>query len=84
VAWNHSATAGAGFWQIDLDLARTPLDLFHSFYYTDLGKAVSYLAITMPLAFVAQRTKSTWPGFILHYIINIGFPIIVARGVLGL
>ena len=58
-------------------------DLFHSFYYTDVGKAISYLGITMPVAYVAQRTKSTWPGFVLHYIINIGFPFIVAKGVLG-
>src|SRR5262245_8809310 len=52
-------------------------DLFHVFYYTDLGKLVANLAITLPVAFVSQRTRSTWPAIVLHYIINVGFPLIV-------
>jgi len=58
-------------------------DLFHVFYYTDLGKLVANLAITLPVAFVSQRTRNTWPAIVLHYIINVGFPLIVAKQVIG-
>jgi membrane protease YdiL (CAAX protease family) len=58
-------------------------DLFHFFYHTSLGSVVAYLALTVPLAFVAQRTRSTWPGIIAHFIGNIGLPIGILLRVLG-
>ncbi len=58
-------------------------NLFHFFYHTNLGSVIGYLPITVPLAFVAQRTRSTWPGIISHFIVNIGLPIGILYGVLG-
>jgi membrane protease YdiL (CAAX protease family) len=45
-------------------------DLFHFFYHTDGASVVAYLAATVPLAFVAQKTRNTWPGIIAHLISN--------------
>ena len=59
-------------------------DLFHFFYHTNLGSVVGYLAATVPLAYVAQRTRNTWPGIIAHFIGNIGLPIGILYKVLGL
>ncbi len=58
-------------------------DLFHIFYHTTLGGIVAYLPITVPLAYVAQRTGSTWPGIVGHLATNIAFAIFVIRAVLG-
>ncbi|MHB1327868.1 MAG: CPBP family intramembrane glutamic endopeptidase [Gemmatimonadales bacterium] len=58
-------------------------DLFHIFYHTTLGGIVAYLPITVPLAYVAQRTGSTWPGIIGHLATNISFAIFVIRAVIG-
>jgi len=57
--------------------------LFHMFYFTDLRVAVGHFAITMPLAFVAQRSRSTWPGIVYHYLYGVGFPIGVLVKVVG-
>jgi len=58
-------------------------DLFHFFYHTTLASVVGYLPATVPLAYVAQRTKSTWPGIIAHFVGNAFLPIVMARKALG-
>jgi len=45
-------------------------DLFHFFYHSSAASVVSYTIATIPLAFVAQRTRNTWPGIIAHFIGN--------------
>lgn len=52
---------------------------FHAFYHTNLGILVSYLPTTVGIAFVAQRTRSTWPGIIAHFVSNLGIPILMVR-----
>lgn len=59
-------------------------NLFHFFYHTSLGSVVGYLPLTVPLAWVAQRTRNTWPGVISHFISNIALPIGILYKVLGL
>lgn len=45
--------------------------LFHGFKYWDV---ISLLPVCLAISFVAQKSKSIWPGFIAHYLINgIGF-----------
>lgn len=58
-------------------------DLFHIFYHATLASIVGYLPSTVPLAFVAQRTRNTWPGVVAHLIGNIGFPIAIFFRVIG-
>ncbi len=58
--------------------------LFHMFYHTNLGILVSYLPTTCAIAFVAQRTKNTWPGIIGHMVSNFGLPMLmISRLVAG-
>jgi len=45
-------------------------DLFHFFYHTNAANVVAYLIATIPIAFVAQRTRNTWPGIIAHFVAN--------------
>jgi membrane protease YdiL (CAAX protease family) len=45
-------------------------NLFHFFYHTTSGSVVAYLVSTVPLAFVAQQTRNTWPGIVAHFIGN--------------
>jgi membrane protease YdiL (CAAX protease family) len=45
-------------------------DLFHFFYHSNAASIIAYLPATLPLAYVAQRTRSTWPGIIAHIIGN--------------
>lgn len=45
-------------------------DLFHFFYHSNGTSVVAYLLPTVPLAFAAQRTRSTWPGIIAHIVAN--------------
>jgi membrane protease YdiL (CAAX protease family) len=45
-------------------------DLFHFFYHTNGASVVAYLVATVPLAFVAQRTRNTWPGIVAHFVGN--------------
>jgi membrane protease YdiL (CAAX protease family) len=45
-------------------------DLFHFFYHSNGASVVAYLLPTVPLAFVAQRTRNTWPGIIAHIVAN--------------
>ena len=40
------------------------------FYHSNAGSIIAYLPSTLPLAYVAQRTRSTWPGIIAHTIGN--------------
>lgn len=42
--------------------------LFHMFYHSNLGILLSYLPTTCAISYVAQRTKSTWPGIIGHLV----------------
>jgi membrane protease YdiL (CAAX protease family) len=57
---------------------------FHIFYHTTLFSFVSYVPGTCALAYVAQRTRSTWPGVIGHTIANIAFLVFLVRGVFSL
>jgi membrane protease YdiL (CAAX protease family) len=50
---------------------------FHAFYHFNLGIFLSFLPTTIPLAFVAQRTRSTWPGIIAHFVMNLEIPILM-------
>ena len=59
-------------------------NLFHFFYHSNVGSVVAYLPMTVPLAYVAQRTRNTWPGIIAHFIANIGLPIALFYRALGL
>lgn len=45
-------------------------DLFHFFYHSNGASVVGYLVATVPLVFVAQQTRNTWPGIISHFIAN--------------
>jgi membrane protease YdiL (CAAX protease family) len=45
-------------------------DLFHFFYHSNAGSVVGYMVATIPLAFVAQQTRNTWPGIIAHFVAN--------------
>ncbi|MEO8453057.1 MAG: CPBP family intramembrane glutamic endopeptidase [Gemmatimonadota bacterium] len=45
-------------------------DLFHFFYHTSGSSVVGYMLATIPLAFVAQKTRNTWPGIIVHLLGN--------------
>lgn len=58
-------------------------DLFHFFYHADLGNVVFYLGLTVPLAYVAQRTRNTWPGIVGHLIGNGAFPVAILIKVVG-
>lgn len=58
-------------------------DLFHFFYHTTLASVIGYLPATVPLAFVAQRTRNTWPGIIAHFVGNSLLIIAMARLALG-
>ena len=51
---------------------------------SSLGGVVAYLPLTVRLAFVAQRTRNTWPGIIAHFIGKIALPIGILYRVLGL
>jgi membrane protease YdiL (CAAX protease family) len=57
---------------------------FHIFYHTTLFSFVSYIPGCCALAYVAQRTRSTWPGVIGHTIANIMFLVVLVRGVTGM
>lgn len=56
-------------------------DLFHFFYHTNAGSIIAYLPSTIPLAYVAQRTRSTWPGIIAHLIANRGAIIVLYQAI---
>jgi membrane protease YdiL (CAAX protease family) len=58
-------------------------DLFHFFYHTSLASVFDYLPLTVPLAFVAQRTRNTWPGIVGHFIGNSFLIIAMAQHALG-
>ena len=57
---------------------------FHIFYHTTLFSFASYVPGCCALAYVAQRTRSTWPGVIGHTLTNIMFLVFLVRGVFGL
>ena len=56
-------------------------DLFHFFYHSNAGSIIAYLPSTLPLAYVAQRTRSTWPGIIAHLIANRGALIVLYQAI---
>lgn len=56
---------------------------FHIFYHSTLFSFVSMLPGTLALAFVAQRTRNTWPGIIGHTVMNGAIPLMILRGVLS-
>ena len=56
---------------------------FHIFYHTTLFSFVSYIPGCCALAYVAQRTRSTWPGVIGHTIANSMFLLFMVRGITG-
>lgn len=45
-------------------------NLFHFFYHSSAASVVSYMVATIPISFVAQQTRNTWPGIIAHFIAN--------------
>ena len=57
---------------------------FHIFYHTTLFSFVSYIPLCCLIAYVAQRTRSTWPGVIGHTLGNIMFLVFLVRGVIGM
>ena len=57
--------------------------LFHFFYHTTLGVLVSYLPTTLAIAFVAQRTRNTWPGIIGHMVSNLMLPLLMLSRLLA-
>ena len=58
-------------------------NLFHFFYHSSAASVVSYIASTVPLAYVAQRTRNTWPGIISHFIGNTGVLIALYKSITG-
>jgi membrane protease YdiL (CAAX protease family) len=56
---------------------------FHIFYHTTLFSFVAMLPGTLAVAFVAQRTRNTWPGIVGHTVMNGAIPVMIARGILG-
>jgi membrane protease YdiL (CAAX protease family) len=56
---------------------------FHIFYHTTLFSFVSYIPGTCALAYVAQRTRSTWPGVIGHTIMNSMFLVAMVSKIIG-
>jgi membrane protease YdiL (CAAX protease family) len=56
---------------------------FHIFYHSTLYSFVSFLPGTLALAFVAQRTRNTWPGIIAHTVVNSALPLMILRGIAG-
>jgi len=57
---------------------------FHIFYHTTLFSFASYIPGCCALAYVAQRTRSTWPGVIGHTIANSMFLVAMVRGITGM
>jgi membrane protease YdiL (CAAX protease family) len=55
---------------------------FHIFYHSTLFSFVAMLPGTLALAFVAQRTRNTWPGIIGHTVMNGAVPLMLLRGIL--
>lgn len=56
--------------------------MFHAFYHWNLASLVGMLPVTLAIAFVAQRTKNTWPGFIGHFVGNFGVPLLMLKALL--
>lgn len=56
---------------------------FHAFYHFNLGIFLSYLPTTIPLAYVAQRTRNTWPGIIAHFTSNLAIPLLMLSRLLA-
>lgn len=54
-------------------------NLFHSFFYWEL---IALLPGCLALAFVAYKSKSTWPGIFAHFASNLPTLIIILIGVL--
>jgi membrane protease YdiL (CAAX protease family) len=55
--------------------------LFHIFWKWNL---LMLLPTCLAVSFVAQRTKNTWPGIIVHYIFNSLFLIPLVKGIAGM
>ena len=45
-------------------------NLFHIGRYATLGDFVIYIPATLAIPYVAQRTRNTWPGIVVHLILN--------------
>ena len=56
---------------------------FHIFYHSTLFSFVAMLPGTLALAFVAQRSRNTWPGIIGHTVMNGAIPVMLLRGILS-
>ncbi len=56
-------------------------DAFHFFYHTTLANFVAYIPLTVPLAYVAWKTRSTWPGIISHLATNIAVIVVFWQSV---
>jgi membrane protease YdiL (CAAX protease family) len=58
-------------------------NLFHFFYHSTAASVVGYMVATIPIAFVAQQTRNTWPGIIAHLIANSAALTVLYRTVSG-
>ena len=56
---------------------------FHVFYHNNLGSVAAMLPGTCALSYVCQRTQSTWPGIMGHFVTNLGIPVLLLRGIVG-
>ena len=56
---------------------------FHLFMQPTLWDTVRMAVTGVALAFVAQRTKSTWPGIVGHSFGNVAFFLSLAKGVMS-
>jgi membrane protease YdiL (CAAX protease family) len=57
--------------------------VFHLFMQPTLGDTVRMAITGIALAFVAQRTKSTWPGILGHSFGNLAFFLNLCKGVVS-
>jgi membrane protease YdiL (CAAX protease family) len=58
-------------------------NLFHFFYHANAASVVGYMVATIPISFVAQQTRNTWPGIIAHLIANSAAITMLYRTVAG-
>jgi membrane protease YdiL (CAAX protease family) len=56
---------------------------FHLFMQPTLWDTVRMAITGVALSFVAQRTKSTWPGIVGHSFGNLAFFLSLAKGVIS-
>jgi membrane protease YdiL (CAAX protease family) len=58
-------------------------NLFHIGRYETVGSIVIVLPLTLSIPYLAQRTRNTWPGMVVHLIFNTLGMIAVFKRVIG-